>query len=162
MSIVQEICRAIREGDDAEVVGALLSRDDRPISKLDLSELVGMAAGLGAVRVLQVLVDAGAPVDEPDHRGYRPLHMLAYSPRRGADAAIAAQRLIDAGADPNGSVTREGLSPLDVAARFQKPEMSRVLHDAGATLREYAEGFTANWLRRAIENRVQDDPFLVR
>lgn len=65
----------------------------------------------GALRLLELLLDAGAGVNEPNDRGWTPLHQAAYS-----NQVRLATRLIDAGAAVDREAYGDGGTPLAVAS----------------------------------------------
>jgi len=61
-------------------------------------------------RVIELLVSAGAAVDQPDRGGVTPLHRAV---RARSPAAVAA--LLSAGADPHAATKKAGSTPLHLA-----------------------------------------------
>jgi ankyrin repeat protein len=91
-------------------------------------------------RVIELLVSAGATVDQPDRGGVTPLHRAV---RARSPAAVAA--LLSAGADPHAATRKAGSTPLHLAvaptgaggtagAADLQLEIIRLLLAAGATL----------------------------
>jgi ankyrin repeat protein len=91
-------------------------------------------------RVIELLVSAGATVDQPDRGGVTPLHRAV---RARSPAAVAA--LLSAGADPHAATKKAGSTPLHLAvaptgaggtagAGDLQLEIIRLLLAAGATL----------------------------
>ena len=91
-------------------------------------------------RIIELLVSAGAAVDQPDRGGVTPLHRAV---RARSPAAVAA--LLSAGASPRAATRKAGSTPLHLAVapsgasgtagagEFQL-EIVRMLLAAGATL----------------------------
>ena len=91
-------------------------------------------------RIIELLVSAGATVDQPDRGGVTPLHRAV---RARSPAAVAA--LLSAGADPRAATGKAGSTPLHLAvapigaggtagAGELQLEIVRMLLAAGATL----------------------------
>ena len=94
----------------------------------------------GQRRIIELLVSAGAAVDQPDRGGVTPLHRAV---RARSPAAVAA--LLSAGADPRATTGKAGSTPLHLAvapsgasgtagAGDYQLEIVRLLLAAGATL----------------------------
>jgi ankyrin repeat protein len=100
--------------------------------------------------VIELLVSAGAAVDQPDRGGVTPLHRAV---RARSPAAVAA--LLAAGADPHAATKKAGSTPLHLAvaptgaggtagAADLQLEIIRLLLAAGATLADVdGNGVTA-------------------
>ena len=85
------------------------------------------AAARGDVRMVRLLLDAGAEVNgQGELRRWSPLHAAA----EGGSPEVV-RLLIERGADVNAG-EREGRTPLQVAAKRAGPQMVRILLDAGA------------------------------
>jgi hypothetical protein len=91
-------------------------------------------------RIIELLVSAGATVDQPDRGGVTPLHRAV---RARSPAAVAA--LLSAGADPHAATSKAGSTPLHLAvaptgasgtagAGDLQLEIVRMLLAAGATM----------------------------
>jgi ankyrin repeat protein len=101
-------------------------------------------------RVIELLVSAGATVDQPDRGGVTPLHRAV---RARSPAAVAA--LLSAGADPRAATRKAGSTPLHLAVAPSgaggtagsadlQLEIVRLLLAAGATLADVdGNGVTA-------------------
>jgi len=94
----------------------------------------------GQRRIIELLVCAGAAVDQPDRGGVTPLHRAV---RARSPAAVAA--LLSAGADPRAATGKAGSTPLHLAvapsgasgtagAGDYQLEIARLLLAAGATM----------------------------
>ena len=102
-------------------------------------------------RVIELLVSAGATVDQPDRGGVTPLHRAV---RARSPAAVAA--LLSAGADPRAATKKAGSTPLHLAVAPSgaggtagsadlQLEIIRLLLAAGATLTDVdGNGVTAS------------------
>jgi uncharacterized protein len=91
-------------------------------------------------RIIELLISAGATVDQPDRGGVTPLHRAV---RARSPAAVAA--LLSAGSDPRAATGKAGSTPLHLAvaptgaggtagAGELQLEIVRMLLAAGATL----------------------------
>jgi len=101
-------------------------------------------------RLIELLVSAGATVDQPDRGGVTPLHRAV---RARSPAAVAA--LLSAGADPRAATRKAGSTPLHLAVAPSgagrtagsfdlQLEIIRLLLAAGATLADVdGNGVTA-------------------
>ena len=87
-----------------------------------------MAAGSGSVEIINLLLDAGAAIDEQDGFGRTPLVYAVLFQRRKA-----VEHLIIAGADVN-LCTHRGETPLMRAAAYNLDEVVRLLLEAGASI----------------------------
>ena len=94
----------------------------------------------GQRRIIELLVSAGAVVDQPDRGGVTPVHRAV---RARSPAAVAA--LLSAGADPRAATGKAGSTPLHLAvapsgasgtagAGDHQLEIVRLLLAAGATM----------------------------
>jgi ankyrin repeat protein len=94
----------------------------------------------GQRRIIELLVSAGAVVDQPDRGGVTPLHRAV---RARSPAAVAA--LLSAGADPRAATGKAGSTPLHLAVAPSgtsgtagvgdyQLEIVRLLLAAGATM----------------------------
>jgi ankyrin repeat protein len=75
--------------------------------------------------VVQLLVDAGAPVNTAQQEGFTPLHAAA----QHGDVAMA-RVLLAKGANPK-QPNEKGVSPIGIAADRNDTEMLKVLKGAG-------------------------------
>ncbi|SDD41546.1 ankyrin repeat domain-containing protein [Kordiimonas lacus] len=120
---------AIEAGDDAGVAEALML--GVPADTLDFTDrpVLALAARLGHGVIVERLLAAGAPVDQPDAIGFTPL-MEAVRDGQLETATL----LLEAGADANhrSEATALHLTPMHMAGLSGKPEMVRLLAEAGA------------------------------
>ena len=100
----------------AEVTGLLLERgaDPATLSRHEFVKVTPLHSAVAAegaedLRTVEVLLEAGAPVDARAEGGSTPLHSAAYN----GNAAIM-KALFDDGADPN-VANDDGKTPLDLA-----------------------------------------------
>ncbi len=75
----------------------------------DEASPINQAARAGNVKLLKLLVAAGADVNKPNARGYTALHLAV-----GRQSLESVQYLLASGANPN-ALMRDGLSPFDFA-----------------------------------------------
>ncbi|WP_286828954.1 MULTISPECIES: ankyrin repeat domain-containing protein [Kordiimonas] len=120
---------AIEAGDDAGVAEALML--SVPADTLDFTDrpVLALAARLGHGVIVERLLAAGAPVDQPDAIGFTPL-MEAVRDGQLETATL----LLEAGADANhrSEATALHLTPMHMAGLSGKPEMVHLLAEAGA------------------------------
>lgn len=84
---------------------------------------------------MKLLLDNGADVDAPDAEGETPLaSVLRSTSKRRDKLAVAAERLIQSGADPNRE-NEKGQTPVQIAGRKRDAE---------------------NWLRVLEQKKVDD------
>ncbi|TNF27173.1 MAG: ankyrin repeat domain-containing protein [Deltaproteobacteria bacterium] len=117
---------------------------------------LGLAIQAEHRSVVDLLLDAGAPLDEESRDGVTPL-MIAV--RTGDEPLVA--RLIAAGADVNalaGPPFSMGRDPLTIAVFAHRIEVAHLLLDAGALVRPWERGHDA--LSRA--RRLQDAALIAR
>jgi uncharacterized protein len=79
------------------------------------------AAANGSVGIARSLLDAGAPVNEPQPNGFTALHAAAFH----GNVALATL-LLDRGAE-RGATTAEGKTAADIAAERGHPELAALL-----------------------------------
>jgi RNA polymerase sigma factor (sigma-70 family) len=111
----------------------LIARHDRNVvwspDPMTGETAVHLAADLGHLEVLELLLSGGAEVDPRDLYGRSPLHCAA----AGCASIAVAELLLGRGAELDAR-TRDGLTPLALAARFAVPAQ-----DARADHRAFAE-----------------------
>eukprot|EP00927_Polykrikos_kofoidii_P085884 TRINITY_DN9455_c0_g1_i3.p1 TRINITY_DN9455_c0_g1~~TRINITY_DN9455_c0_g1_i3.p1 ORF type:complete len:1382 (-),score=268.97 TRINITY_DN9455_c0_g1_i3:118-4263(-) len=95
------------------------------------------AAEVGAVRILELLLEWGYPVDHVDQEGLTPLMHAASSGQ-----AAAVRRLLKAGAERD-ATTDDGVTALLLSAEGGHLEAVQCLVDARADLQAAAEGETS-------------------
>ena len=122
-------------------------------------------------RIIDLLVSAGATVDQPDRGGVTPLHRAV---RARSPAAVAA--LLSAGADPRAATSKAGSTPLHLAvaptgasgtagAGDYQLEIVQLLLAAGATMADtdrngvaVADRIQSQALRNALTGPALADP----
>jgi ankyrin repeat protein len=109
--------------NDLIVLGANLEwQDEDNFNRTPLHK----AAINGRVKIVRMLIDAGADLNVQDEKGWTPLHYPAWAGR-----VEIARMLIDAGAKLNVQDKWESI-PLHYAASNGRVEIVRMLIDAGA------------------------------
>ena len=99
-----EMWRSIRDSevDAPEVTAELLRRGADPNHHAGITghmPLLHLAAGLGKVESMKLLLDAGAVIEAIDREGWTALHMAAHSAEHEAVLLLA-----ERGADPNAQI----------------------------------------------------------
>ncbi len=89
------------------------------------------AAHLGHAEVVQILIDAKAPLNHVNNLGWTALMESIVLGNGGANHTATLKALVDAGADVN-IADRQGTTPLQHARRRAYVNMSRILEAAGA------------------------------
>ncbi|KAL5248497.1 hypothetical protein ACHWQZ_G017631 [Mnemiopsis leidyi] len=94
----------------------------------------------GNIDIARTLLDTGADINTPDSRGYTCLLSLCLGDREDVEMA---KFLLDNGADPNLNL-QKGESVLMAATRTNKPALTRLLIEYGATVKTKTRyGYTA-------------------
>uniref|UniRef100_A0A8C2D804 Ankyrin repeat domain 52a n=1 Tax=Cyprinus carpio TaxID=7962 RepID=A0A8C2D804_CYPCA len=88
-----------------------------------------VACYTGQEAVANELVNRGANVNQPNHRGYTPLHLAAVS----TNGALCLELLVNNGADVN-MQSKEGKSPLHMAAIHGRFTRSQILIQNGGEI----------------------------
>lgn len=118
--------RAVREGNQA-LVKRLLASGGKAYKRMPGgSTLLGTAASLGFRVAALLLIENGANVDEPDDRGFVPLHWAAFK-----DHHSVVELLLERGAIVN-PVSGTGVTPLHQAAAGGGAQSVELLIRAGA------------------------------
>ena len=89
------------------------------------------AAHLGHAEVVQILIDAKAPLNHVNNLGWTALMESIVLGNGGANHTATLKALVDAGADVN-IADRQGMTPLQHARRRGYVNMARILEAAGA------------------------------
>ena len=117
-----------------EIVRKLLAkgaRVDDPGRPLLPDNALHAAARGCHVKIIKLLIDAGANVKAKNDRGKTPLHALAMSNCGERECLKVLQWLIDAGADIHAK-DKQGGQPLHEAAQYGNVEMVKKLLELGA------------------------------
>jgi len=122
--------RAVESGDVAEL-NALLGRNPRLAQErgtngntlLNLAVSIAAKANLGCgLALVEALLAAGADANDPNDRGWTPLHQAAYS-----NQSAIATALIQSGADLDAEAHGSGGTPLIAALFWGHREVAEVL-----------------------------------
>ena len=100
-------------------------------SRYDGTALIA-AAHLGHAEVVQILIQAGAPLDHVNNLGWTALIESIVLGDGGTRHVATLKALVEAGANVN-LADRNGQTPLTLARRRGYPEMAEILRKAGAT-----------------------------
>ena len=137
-AVQQAASRAAKQAASRAVLQAAIGNLE-PLSKLSNSKAMAhaltSAAAAGLLEPLTYLLDAGAPIEEPDARRGRTPLMLASN---GGHEAVVCE-LIARGADVNAIVAdgNVGDNALPLAAKGGHPIVLKLLIEAGADLAQY-------------------------
>jgi ankyrin repeat protein len=89
------------------------------------------AAHLGHTEVVQILIDAKAPLNHVNNLGWTALMESIVLGNGGPNHTATLKALVDAGADVN-IADKRGMTPLQHARRRGYVNMAKILEDAGA------------------------------
>jgi ankyrin repeat protein len=126
----QELIDAIRRGDAEAVVGLATAQAVQSADAEGTTPLM-MAAGLGRLDMVDLLLARGAAVDARDRRDYTALFHACYQREEDRGHPAVVQRLLQAGADIEACIGF-GVRPLMYAAGNGEAGVVQVLLDAGA------------------------------
>ena len=102
---------AAESGDVAALLSALeMGYDDLSSVDADHYTALHLAAGMGHLDIVKLLLERGAPAVAVDDNGEQPLHLASHLGR-----TEIAQLLLDSGADPS-AASNSGYTPLHMAA----------------------------------------------
>jgi ankyrin repeat protein len=124
-----DVADAAMRGDRAAVRAALARKADVNAPQADGTTALHWAVEQDDVEMTDVLIRAGARVALRTREGVTPLQLAAIN---GSAAMI--DRLLKAGADPNGALTPAGDTAMMMAARTGTTGAIRVLAEAGANV----------------------------
>jgi ankyrin repeat protein len=124
-----EIADAAQRGNREAVRAALARKADVNTAQIDGSTALHWAVEREDLEMTDLLVRAGARVDARTREGVTPLQLAAVN-----GSAPLLDRLLKAGADPNGALTPAGDTALMMAARTGRTDALRVLVEAGANV----------------------------
>lgn len=101
----------------------------------DRQEILHLAAAEGYEDLIQTFLEKGAPIEEQDAKGWRPLHIAS----RNGHANIV-RMLLDKGAD-TGAKSNEGSTPLHMATYKGHEDIVRLLLEREAEMTAGQEGW---------------------
>jgi ankyrin repeat protein len=122
-----DVADAAMRGDRAGVRAALTRKADVNATQVDGSTALHWAVERDDLEMADLLIRAGARVGARTREGVTPLQLAAIN-----GSAAMLDRLVKAGADPNGPLTRSGDTALMFTARTGRADAIRVLLEAGA------------------------------
>ena len=134
-----DLLNAVLSGDVAKTSGLLKKGGDCNTSNEEGSTLLMLAAGVGNMEMVEMLIKAGAAVDATDSRGWTALMkaLFNYEQNRGFPDVVSV--LIEAGADIEHQVSY-GTRPLMIAAGYGEAGVVDVLLAAGVDATAKNEG----------------------
>jgi uncharacterized protein len=137
----ENVARAAKQNDSG-AVRSLVANSTNP-NQTDEEQRTGLhyAAMNGNLRIIAILLKAGAKLDPKEKLGNTPLHLAAER-----DQAEAAQLLLDAGAAVD-SENKNGVTPLMMAANRGNIEIVNALlaRGANAAKTDYTGRDVAGW-----------------
>src|SRR6266851_3830824 len=140
-SYYENLARAAKQNDSG-AVRALIGNNANP-NQTDEESRTGLhyAAVNGNLRIIAILIKAGAKLDPKEKLGNTPLHLAAER-----DQAEAAQLLLDAGAAVDAE-NKNGMTPLMMAASRGNVEIVNALIAKGADVAktDYTGRDVAGW-----------------
>lgn len=122
-----EVADAVMQGDRPAVRALLAKKADVNAPQIDGTTALHWAVRANDLEMTEMLLKAGAKASAANQSGATPMLLASMN----GSAAIL-ERLIQAGADPNASVSETGDTPLMMAARTGKVDAVKVLLDHGA------------------------------
>ena len=134
-----ELFNAVLAGDVVKTAALLKSGADCNSSNEEGSTLLMLAAGVGHLEMVEMLIKKGAKVDATDARGWTALMkaLFNYEQNRGFPDVVSV--LIDAGANIEHQVSY-GTRPLMIAAGYGEASVVEVLLAAGVDTGAMNEG----------------------
>ena len=129
LAATTDVADAARRGDREAVRAALARKADVNAPQIDGATALHWAVERDDLEMTDLLIRAGARVTARTREGVSPLQLAAVN-----GSAPILDRLLKAGADPNGALTSMGDTALMMAARTGKTDAIRVLVEAGANV----------------------------
>src|SRR5262245_61623627 len=135
-----EVADAAMRGNRDAVRAAIARKADVNVAQVDGTTALHWAVERDDLEMADLLIRAGARVAAKTREGVMPIQLAAIN-----GSAPMLDRLLKAGADPNGSLSAAGDTAIMMAARTGKPEALRMLVESGANVnaRETWGGTTA-------------------
>jgi ankyrin repeat protein len=130
MSMPDPLFDAIRTGDIAGAKTSLAGGDPNARNGEGMTALM-LAANLGNLEMVEVLIDSGADVNAADERGFTALFHGCYNAEHDRGYPDVVRALIDAGADVETRIVF-GVRPLMYAAGYGEAGVVEALLEAGA------------------------------
>ncbi len=132
---IKELQKTIRNGDNYTLQEAI-TRNPRIIDEIgaDGKTLLHEAATQGNVSAIQMLIKAGASVNQTGRGGYAALHS-AISILEKENRVPTIKTLLDAHANVN-QQSDNGTTPVHIAATFGNPDTVQTLLNAGASINQ--------------------------
>jgi uncharacterized protein len=124
---VSEVADAAARGDKNAVRTLLQQKANVNAPQIDGTTALHWAVETNNLETADLLIAAGAKVSAANHEGATPLLLASIN----GNAAMI-EKLIKAGADPNGILTKTGDTALMMASRTGKLDAVKVLLDHGA------------------------------
>jgi len=122
-----EVADAVMQGDRPAIRALLAKKADVNAPQVDGTTALHWAVRANDLEMTEMLLNAGAKASAANQSGATPMLLASMN---GSPAIL--ERLIQAGADPNASVSETGDTPLMMAARTGKVDAVKVLLDHGA------------------------------
>ena len=156
-SLPSHLRKAIRENDLAKVRELLKAGFDINRTDEEGSTPLSLATSLRNMPIIEVLISAGADLDNPDDNNIPPVFHAASGPDR--DTA-ALKVLLEAGASPDNPLDHDGRSPLQQAVIEKLTDKVKLLIEARADVHyEDHDGRTALFYACMQESDPDEDIF---
>lgn len=127
---------ALRDGEETRFATLIEAHPDLvKASGTNGNSLLQLAMSLRRFDAMQLLLKTGADPNQPNNKGWTPLHAAAYSGSRGEEASwlAAIDALLAAGAEPDAEAYGDGGTPLMVALFWGRTTLAERLAKAGVT-----------------------------